>query len=39
MITVIITPMFAAAAYSLLYLLGGGGVAILTFSSAKVLGK
>jgi hypothetical protein len=37
----IITPMFAAAGYSLLYLLFGGGLggAILIFIVAKMLGK
>jgi hypothetical protein len=35
------TPMFAAAGYSLIYLLGGGGLigAILIFIIAKMLGK
>lgn len=37
----IITPMFAAAGYSFLYLLLGGGLggAILIFIIAKMLGK
>lgn len=41
MITIMIAPMLAAAGYSLLYLLGGGGVgvAILIFIIAKMLGK
>ena len=41
MITILIAPMLAAAGYSLLYLLGGGGVgvAILIFIIAKMLGK
>ena len=41
MIALIIAPMFAAAGYSLLYLLGGGGlgVAILIFIVAKMFGK
>lgn len=36
-----IAPMLAAAGYSLLYLLGGGGVgvAILIFIIAKMMGK
>jgi len=39
--TLILTPMFAAAGYSLIYLLLGGGVggAILIFIVAKMLGK
>ncbi len=41
MIALIIQPMFAAAGYSLLYLLFGGGLggAILIFIVAKMLGK
>ena len=41
MITLILTPMFAAAGYSLLYILGGGGfgVALLIFIVAKMMGK
>ena len=41
MIALIIQPMFAAAGYSLLYLLFGGGIggAILIFIVAKMLGK
>ena len=37
----ILTPMFAAAGYSLLYLLLGGGLggAILIFIVAKMLGR
>jgi len=37
----ILTPMFAAIGYSLIYLLLGGGVggAILIFIVAKMLGK
>jgi hypothetical protein len=37
----ILTPMFAAAGYSLIYLLFGGGLggAILIFIVAKMLGK
>jgi hypothetical protein len=36
-----VTPMFAAAGYSLLYLLFGGGLggAVLIFIVAKMLGK
>lgn len=39
--TIIAIPMFAAAGYSLLYLLLGGGFggAILIFIVAKMLGK
>ena len=39
--TFIMIPMFAAAGYSLLYLLFGGGLggAILIFIVAKMLGK
>ncbi len=41
MIALIIQPMFAAAGYSLLYLLFGGGFggAVLIFIVAKMLGK
>ena len=41
MIAFIITPLFAAAGYSLIYLLGGGGLvgAILIFIVAKMFGK
>ena len=41
MITLIMAPMLAAAGYSLLYILGGGGfgVALLIFVVAKMLGK
>jgi len=41
MVTFIITPIFAAAGYSLIYLLGGGGLfgAIVIFIVAKMLGK
>ena len=41
MIALIITPMFAAAGYSLIYLLGGGGLfgAIVIFFIAKMFGK
>ena len=41
MIALIISPMFAAAGYSLVYLLGGGGLigAILIFVVAKMVGK
>ena len=36
-----VTPMFAAAGYSLVYLLGGGGLfgAVVIFFIAKMLGK
>ncbi len=39
--TLILTPIFAAAGYSLIYLLLGGGVggAVLIFIVAKMLGK
>lgn len=39
--TLILAPMFAAAGYSLIYLLLGGGFggAILIFIVAKMLGK
>ena len=41
MIAVLICPMFAAAGYSLIYLLGCGGLfgAIVIFVVAKMLGK
>ena len=41
MTAIILLPMFAAAGYSLLYLLLGGGFggAILIFIVAKMLGK
>jgi hypothetical protein len=41
MIAMIIHPMFAAAGYSLLWLLGGGGIfgAIVIFIIAKMFGK
>ena len=41
MIALILTPMFAAAGYSLLYLIFGGGLggAILIFIVAKMFGK
>jgi hypothetical protein len=41
MIAIIISPMFAAAGYSLIYLLGGGGLlgAIVIFVVAKMFGK
>lgn len=41
MIAFIIAPMFAAAGYSLIYLLLGGGLggALLIFIIAKMLGK
>jgi len=41
MIATIIPTMFAAAGYSLIYLLGGGGLvgAVLIFFVAKMLGK
>ena len=41
MMTLIIQPIFAAAGYSLLYLLFGGGIggAILIFIVLKMLGK
>jgi hypothetical protein len=41
MIALSILPMFAAAGYSLIYLLGGGGLvgAIVIFGVAKMLGK
>lgn len=41
MIPLMMTPILAAAGYSMLYLLGGGGfgVALLIFIIAKMLGK
>ena len=41
MTTVIAIPLFAAAGYSAMYLLGGGGVfgAIVIFFVAKMMGK
>ncbi len=41
MIALIIEPLFAAAGYSLLYLLFGGGLvgAVLVFIVAKMFGK
>ena len=41
MIALIIQPMFAAAGYSMIYLLGGGGLvgAIVIFIIAKMLRK
>ena len=41
MIAFILTPMFAAAGYSLVYLLGGGGLggAVLIFIVAKMFKK
>ena len=41
MMALIITPMFAAAGYSILYLLFGGGIggAVLIFIVAKMVGK
>ena len=41
MIALIVHPMFAAAGYSLLYILGGGGLfgAFVIFVVAKLLGK
>jgi hypothetical protein len=41
MIALIATPMFAAAGYSLVYLLAGGGLfgALLIFIVAKMLGR
>jgi uncharacterized membrane-anchored protein YitT (DUF2179 family) len=41
MIALLIAPMFAAAGYSLIYLLLGGGFggAVLIFIVAKMLGK
>jgi len=41
MIALIIHPMFAAVGYSLIYLLGGGGLfgAVVIFFIAKMFGK
>jgi hypothetical protein len=41
MIALIVIPVFAAAGYSLIYLLGGGGLfgALVIFVIAKMLGK
>jgi len=41
MLTIVLTPIVAAAGYSLIYLLFGGGLggAILIFILAKMLGK
>jgi hypothetical protein len=41
MIAMIIHPMLAAAGYSLIYLLGGGGLfgAVVIFFIAKMFGK
>ena len=41
MIALITLPMFAAAGYSLIYLLGGGGLfgALVIFGVAKMLGR
>ncbi len=41
MIALLIVPIFAAAGYSLIYLLMGGGLggAVLIFFVAKMLGK
>ena len=41
MLALLITPMFAAIGYSLIYLLFGGGLggAVLIFIVAKMLGK
>jgi hypothetical protein len=41
MIALITLPMFAAAGYSLVYLLGGGGLfgALIIFLIAKMFGK
>jgi hypothetical protein len=41
MIALLIAPMFAAAGYSMVYLLGGGGLfgAVMIFIAAKMLGK
>lgn len=41
MIALIIHPMVAAAGYSLIYMLGGGGLfsAVVIFIIAKMLGK
>jgi hypothetical protein len=41
MIALLMTPMFGAAGFSLVYLLGGGGLfgAFIIFIVAKMLGK
>jgi len=41
MLALLITPMFAAAGYSMIYLLFGGGLggAVLIFIVAKMFGK
>lgn len=41
MIALITLPMFAAAGYSMIYLLGGGGLfgALVIFVLAKMLGR
>lgn len=41
MIALIIQPIFAAAGYSLIYLLGGGGLigALVIFIALKMFGK
>ena len=41
MTAIIVAPMFAAAGYSAMYLLGGGGLvgAIVIFVVAKMFGK
>ena len=41
MIALLTVPMFAAAGYSMIYLLGGGGLfgALLIFIVAKMFGK
>ena len=41
MIALMLFPMFAAAGYSMVYLLGGGGLfgAVVIFFVAKMLGK
>lgn len=41
MIALLVAPMFAAAGYSMIYLLGGGGLfgAVVIFIAAKMLGK
>ena len=41
MIALLIAPMFAAAGYSLVYLLGGGGLfgALMIFIVAKMFGQ
>lgn len=41
MMTLAFVPMFAAAGYSAMYLLGGGGIvgAVVIFFAAKAMGK